>query len=395
MLFVVHVGGPLNTPEQPSPHSSWLPITAVNAVVVVIGAIILTSGDKDPLSVAATTTVVAAAPSTIAATSIEPTSTVPPIAKTTLANRIKTGSSGDDVRQVQQRLTALGFAPGPIDGQFGSGTKQAVWAYEKLVLRTPRADATGAVTNEMWQGMQDNLVISPRRTVANGSGATHMEIYLPEQVAAVFTNDIPVLIAHISTGVEKADRTPETWCETITIDTDENGVALEAPVEKAVCAEAKTPGGVFKFYRRYDGKRIGPLGGMTNPVYFNYGIAVHGADNVPLEPASHGCVRLNQTIAKFFPSLVAKGDLVYVWGEDGRNPEQYSKAESLPSFNRRDPNATTTTTIAPTTTTIAPTTVPKVTVPPTTTSATSPPTTTTTSTTTTSNPVATTTTSAG
>ena len=399
MLYVVHVGGQLNTPERPSLQPSWLPITAVFAVVVVIGAIILTSGKKDPMSVAASTTVVAAAPSTIAATAIEPTSTVPPVVKTALANRIKTGSSGDDVRQVQQRLTALGFAPGPIDGQFGSGTKQAVWAYEKLVLHTPRAAASGAVTNEMWQGMQDNLVISPRRTVANGSGVTHMEIYLPEQVAAVFTNDIAVLIAHISTGVEKADRTPETWCETITIDTDENGVALEAPVEKAVCAEAKTPGGVFKFYRRYDGKRIGPLGGMMNPVYFNYGIAVHGADNVPLEPASHGCVRLNQTIAKFFPSLVAKGDLVYVWGEDGRNPEQYSKADSLPSFNRRDPNATTTTTIAPTTTTGVSTTVPKVTVPPTTTSATTPPTTSTTtataSTTTTSTPAATTTTSAG
>ena len=368
---------------------SWLPITAVFAVVVVIGAIILTSGKKDPLALAATTTVVVDATSTTAL--IASSSTAAPVVKTALAKRIKIGSSGDDVRQVQQRLTALGFAPGPIDGQFGSGTKQAVWAYEKLVLHTPRADATGAVTNEMWQGMQDNLVIAPRRPVANGSGTTHMEIYLPEQVAAVFTNDIPVLIAHISTGLEKADRTPETWCETITIDTDENGVALEIPEEKAVCAEAKTPGGVFKFYRRYEGKRIGPLGGMMNPVYFNYGIAVHGADNVPLEPASHGCVRLNQTIAKFFPSLVAKGDLVYVWGEDGRNPEQYSKADSLPSFNRRDPNATTTTTIAPTTTTIAPTTVPKVTVPPTTTSATSPPTTTTT--TTTSTPASTTTTS--
>ena len=51
---------------------------------------------------------------------------------------------------------------------------------------------------------------------------------------------------------------------------------------------------------------------MMNPVYFNYGIAVHGADNVPLEPASHGCVRLNQTIAKFFPDLVKNGYRVYV-----------------------------------------------------------------------------------
>jgi|SRR6185436_195662 len=117
---------------------------------------------------------------------------------------------------------------------------------------------------------------------------------------------------------------------------------------------------------------------------------VHGADNVPLEPASHGCVRLNQTIAKVFPSMVSKGDLVYVWGQDGKQPEQYSRNESLPSFNYANPDATTTTSSTTTTT------VPKTTVPaPTTTvkTATTPPATTTTPPTTTT-PSATTTTSA-
>jgi hypothetical protein len=97
---------------------------------------------------------------------------------------------------------------------------------------------------------------------------------------------------------------------------------------------------------------------MFNPVYFNYGIAIHGAINVPLEPASHGCVRINMTLAKTFPDLVKKGDNVYVWAQDGKQPEQYSKNESLPSFNQPDPNATTTTstTIAPTTTIAATTT---------------------------------------
>jgi hypothetical protein len=100
-----------------------------------------------------------------------------------------------------------------------------------------------------------------------------------------------------------------------------------------------------------------------NPVYFNYGIAVHGADNVPLQPASHGCVRLNQTIAKVFPSLVKTGDAVYVWAQDGKEPEDYTKRESLPSFNYPDPTATTT---VPSTT-APPATVPATTVPATTT----------------------------
>jgi peptidoglycan hydrolase-like protein with peptidoglycan-binding domain len=325
------------------------------------GAIVVaTRSNRTTESIAATGT--AAGPSSSNATTattatavVEPTQ---PIVKTSLTQTLAKGAKNDDVKAVQQRLTDLGFAPGPIDGIFGSGTQQAVWAYEKLVLKTPRAKATGKVTDEMWQGMQDRVVVAPRRPTP---GKTHMEIYVPEQVAIVFTNDAPKLIAHISTGIQNPDGTPQQWCETLNYDTDKNGEPLATPVTKQECAEAKTPGGVFAFTRRYEGKRVGPLGGMMNPVYFNYGIAVHGADNVPLEPASHGCVRLNQTIAKFFPSLVKTGDAVFVWGQDGKQPEDYSKRESLPSFNRPDPNATTTTT----TTTAPPTTVPTPTTTPT------------------------------
>ena len=280
--------------------------------------------------------------------------TDPAIVKTTLDHSLGFGNAGDDVKALQQRLTDLGFDPGPIDGQFGTGTKQAVWAYEKLVLKTPRAEATGRVTNAMWQVMQDHITIPPRRSTAPAS--THVEIYVPEQVLIVFADNVPKLISHISTGVQNPDGTPQKWCDTLTYDTGPNGEPLTEPVTKQECADAKTPGGVFHFTRRYEGKRTGPLGGMTNPVYFNFGIAVHGADNVPLEPASHGCVRLNQTIAKIFPSMVKKGDLVYVWGQDGKEPEQYTRRESLPSFNYADPDATTTTT-STTTTTVPRTTV--------------------------------------
>jgi peptidoglycan hydrolase-like protein with peptidoglycan-binding domain len=280
--------------------------------------------------------------------------TDPAIIKTDLSQTIGKGNAGEDVQKVQQRLTELGFAPGPIDGVFGSGTQQAVWAYEKLVLKTPRAQAKGRVSNEMWQVMQDRITIPPRRPTKAGS--THVEIYVPEQVLIVFKDDVPALIAHISTGVQNPDGTPKKWCEIVTYDTDANGEPLAEPRTRDECADAKTPGGVFRFTRRYEGKRVGPLGGMMNPVYFNYGIAVHGADTVPLEPASHGCVRMNQTVDKLFPPLVSKGDLVYVWAQDGKQPEQYSKADSLPSFNYPNPDATTTT--SSTTTTVAPTTLP-------------------------------------
>ena len=260
--------------------------------------------------------------------------TAPAVAKTQFSTTLTKGAFGESVKQLQQRLTELGFAPGPIDGQFGSGTQQALWAFDKLVRKAPRADASSSVTNEQWQTMQDNIVIAPRRADPS-PGVTHVEIYVPEQVLVVFTDNVAKLIAHISTGEQNPDGTPKHWCDNVTYNTGKNGEALAEPKESYECADAKTPGGIFKFTRRYEGKRVGPLGGMMNPVYFNYGIAIHGADNVPLQPASHGCVRLNQTIAKVFPALVENGDRVYVWGQDGKEPEQYSKDESLPSFNRR------------------------------------------------------------
>lgn len=342
-------------------HRRWIPAVAavvVLAVVAIAGSTGGSGGGKGATTPPSGFGAVDDPSLTAPALSVDAVvvATDPAVPKTQLTSTVGYGSSGADVKAVQQRLTDLKFAPGPVDGQFGGTTQQAVWAFEKLVMKTPRDQVTGKVTNEMWQLMQDNLVIGPQR--ATGAGTTHMEVYVPQQVAAVFTDDRPVLITHISSGVENPDRTPMKWCETVTYNTDEYGQALPAPVQKAVCALAKTPGGIFAFNRRYTGDRIGPLGGMTNPVYFNYGIAIHGAANVPKEPASHGCVRINQTIAQFFPSLVKNGDRVYVWGEDGRQPEAYSKDDSLPSFNYPNPDATTTTA---STTTVPPTTIPKTT----------------------------------
>ncbi len=296
-----------------------------------------------------------------------------------LASPLAMGSSGDDVRRVQERLGELGFQPGPADGQFGSGTQQAVWAYKKLVGNLTweefaQLDDQTVVTDQLWQQMsQPSVRFVPRRP---GVG-THVEVYLPLQVLAVFRDDQPIFISHISSGELRPDGQPATFCETATYDTDENGNPYPEPVTKQVCAESKSPGGVFSFRRYYDGNRVSPLGGMKNPWYFNYGIAIHGAKNVPTSPASHGCIRISNPLADVFPELVDRGDQVYVWGHDGNEPEQYSERASLPSFNRPDPDATTTTTstTTPPTTTTTTTAAPTTAAPATTTTTASPTTT--------------------
>ena len=381
-------------PNRPRPNDNGVvnraPIvaaTALIAVIVGVGVVGATGGEQSTSSTSTPSATVApfvpdptavpvssdAAPATIAA----------PI--TPLSQTLSQGVQSNEVRTAQERLKELAFDPGPIDGVFGLQTTQAVWAFEKLVLQIPRTEATGQIDETTWEALMGDVTITPRRST-NGQ-ADHTEIYLPEQVLIVFQKDVPVLVTHISTGILDADGTPAEFCEDATYDTDVKGVPLDEPVTKAICALAKTPGGVFKYKRQVEGKRVSPLGGMWNPVYFNYGIAVHGAQNVPNEPASHGCVRMPMHISEYYQSLIHLGDRVLVWnGVD--EPENVSEDDSLPSFNRPDPSATTTTTtVPPTTSTTVPATT---TTPPTSTTTT----TTTAATTTTVAPTTTTTTDA-
>ena len=59
--------------------------------------------------------------------------------------------------------------------------------------------------------------------------------------------------------------------------------------------------------------------------------------SVPAVPASHGCVRIPEWIANYFPTLVKNGDKVFVWNGK-KEPEAITKNESMPVFNRVDPH---------------------------------------------------------
>jgi peptidoglycan hydrolase-like protein with peptidoglycan-binding domain len=328
----------------------WLPALGA-AVLLLIVALTASPGTDDTVvgDVATTSTTAPATTTTLAL--VDPPAPTEPISR-----NLERGIAGDDVAMVQQRLNDLGFDPGPIDGIYGGVTIQSVWAYEKLVLGTPREQATGVVTPALWERMREPLSVLPRRPT--GGLRNHTEIYLPEQVMVVFHADVPTLITHISSGELDEFGQPAVYCEEVTYDTDNNGDLLEEPITDFVCAYAKTPGGVFRYEREITGIRSGPLGDMWDPVYFNYGIAVHGALNVPLEPASHGCVRIPMHISAYFQDLVELGEAVLVWNGVSE-PEEVTYEESLPSWWAEvPPEYTTTTSTTTTTTSTTTTTVP-------------------------------------
>lgn len=367
----------------------WTPAAiAVAVFVAVVGIGLLVSrggdggGDASALSTDGgdgtiglldpndTTTTAQTVPETVASTVAQ--NSVP---KVPLGRTLVKGLAGDDVRMVQQRLADLKFDPGPVDGMFGSYTVQAVWAFETLVLGTERADMRGQVTPEIWDRMQDDVTVAPRRTNLT---STHVEIYLPEQALVVFKDNVPALVAHISSGelaVPDQYTKGKEWCSEVTIDVgelgNENGTE---PIKDGVCGNAETPGGTYRFYREVAGRRESRLGGMYDPVYFNNGIAVHGAENVPEYPDSHGCIRINKRLGPIFQGLIDNlgknsGDQVYVWN-GVKEPEEYGARSGWFDWNDKEWDAknstttstsstsTTSTTTAPeATTTVAPTTV--------------------------------------
>ena len=46
----------------------------------------------------------------------------------------------------------------------------------------------------------------------------------------------------------------------------------------------------------------------------NGGIAIHGSEDVPAYPASHGCIRIPMFASQRLTSMVPKGTPVYVYG---------------------------------------------------------------------------------
>lgn len=60
---------------------------------------------------------------------------------------LREGSTGSRVKELQQRLKDLGFNPGPMDGVFGTGTKEAVISFQKY----HGLDADGVVGPGTWK----------------------------------------------------------------------------------------------------------------------------------------------------------------------------------------------------------------------------------------------------
>ncbi|HEY6312065.1 MAG TPA: L,D-transpeptidase family protein [Streptosporangiaceae bacterium] len=204
-----------------------------------------------------------------------PAAQAKPAAPVAAGRVVQLGSSSSSVRSLQRRLAALKYYPGPIDGQFGMDTQEAVWAFQE-VQGLPGEDF---VSSAMWRALAH-----PRapRVLDRAAGRNRIEINLASEVLVLYHNNQVELISHVSTGGGYYYCSPGGGC----------GVAI-------------TPTGNFSTLSFYPGWIQVPLGEMYNSVFFiGTAFAIHGELDVPLAPVSHGCVRIPMDIAQFFHKLV-------------------------------------------------------------------------------------------
>jgi peptidoglycan hydrolase-like protein with peptidoglycan-binding domain len=194
---------------------------------------------------------------------------------------------GEPVRALQERLVALHYAPGAVDGRYGAGLTSAVMAFQKVsaMPRNGRAtiDVLGAIA----------AATDPAPLLPDG-GPTRIEVDFKRQVLFFWKDGALQRIIPISSGNGKR------YCE------------------EGICGVAVTPSGSFRIERRIKGKRKSYLGVLYDPLYFYGGYAIHGSPSVPGYPASHGCVRVPLHVSRWLLDNVPNRTPVYLIG--GKRP---------------------------------------------------------------------------
>jgi hypothetical protein len=187
---------------------------------------------------------------------------------------LKEGDSGSAVKTLQRRLNSLKYYAGSADGRFGSNTVEAVWAFQEV----QGISVDGVVGPRTWRALEH-----PRSPRAHNPGvATRVEVNLGMRVLVLYHNHEIELISHVSSG---------------------GGYYFCNP--GGGCGYAVTPTGTYHTTVFMPGWVTVPLGQMYNPVFFiGTSYAIHGDTDVPVNPVSHGCVRVPMDIADFFHKLV-------------------------------------------------------------------------------------------
>jgi len=184
------------------------------------------------------------------------------------------------IREAEQRLAGMGYWTGAVDGVFDASSRSALIAFQKYEGRT----VTGRLTSDELEAMRSSVAPKPRE-----SGYEHVEVDVDRQVLLIVDDKDAVRVLPVSTG---------------------NGREFSYEGQTSI---AYTPRGRFVVYEKGVGWENNVPGSMYYPNYISGGIAIHGSYNVPIAPASHGCIRIPMFATVEVSKLLKLGTIVLVY----------------------------------------------------------------------------------
>jgi len=185
-----------------------------------------------------------------------------------------------ETKEVERRLSELGYWTGAIDGVFDNGSRSALIAFQKWEGRT----VTGELTDEELEAI--NAASAPK---AREVGYEHVEVDLDRQVLMLVNEDGAVRVLPVSSGNNKTF-----------MDEGQESISY-------------TPRGRFVVYDKEVGWQSGALGSTYYANFISGGVAIHGSRNVPNQPASHGCIRVPMFAAREVSKQLKLGMIVLVY----------------------------------------------------------------------------------
>jgi hypothetical protein len=186
-----------------------------------------------------------------------------------------TGPSSPDVRLLQQRLADLGYlAPDGVDGVMGDQTRFAIIAFQKW-RRSPADGVAGPETRAALERATRPVPI--RR----GPAGHRVEVLLDRQLTLAIDDNVVVRVMHMSSG--------------------KPGFATPTGSYSVFRKEARSWSVPYKVW-------------LPWATYFIGGVAFHEYPDIPIVPASHGCVRTPRYDAKWLFDFTPIGTPVVVLG---------------------------------------------------------------------------------
>ena len=185
-------------------------------------------------------------------------------------------------KEAERRLSDMGYWTGAVDGLFHPATRSALIAFQKWEGRP----IPGRLTIAELEAIRTSA--SPK---AREVGYSHVEVDLDRQVLLMVDDNDGVRVLPISSGSGREFK-------------DEGQMSI-----------AYTPRGRFVVYDKGVGWEKVPPRSMYYANYISGGVAIHGHPSVPIQAASHGCIRIPMFAARKLSKLMPLGTIVLVYDQ--------------------------------------------------------------------------------